>query len=164
MDGLYYDHCVLFATEPARDGIKNLLIGGAATDSKGLFRGVTVGGPNQPLEGGGGAHFLYCFKQTIKTSHFYNDTSVQQVICKAVKNHPQDSMSVLTKKKLPQCLVHCGVKGLLIVFDFITSKSTLLFCPASMALMNGIFNLCLEPFHKNKNSLTISCIRGQHKP
>ena len=40
--------------ERNRDGIKNLRIGGAATDSKGLFRRVTVGGPHQPLEGGGG--------------------------------------------------------------------------------------------------------------
>ena len=58
------------------------------------------------------------------------------------------------------------MKELHIVFDFITSKSTLLFCPASMALMKGIFNFerkaVLNLFIKIKNSLTISCIRGQH--
>ena len=136
-----------------RDGIKNLRIGGAATDSKGLFRRVTVGGPHQPL---GGLHFPYCCKKTNKVSHFYNDTSIQPVICKEVKKSSRGQHVCIDKNDFLNGLF-VVVKGLLIVFDSITSKSTMLFCPASMALIKGIFKFeskaVLNLFIKIKNKL-----------
>ena len=121
-----------------RDVIKNLCIDSAATDSKAFLKGSLLVAPTSPWRRGRVHNFDIFFKNN-KELPFVNFTSMQQVICKELKYYPQVSMSVLTKITSSMSCSF-AVKGLLIVFWFNHPKSTLLFCPASMALMKGIFN------------------------